>query len=243
MIYLTCLIWLGAVLPAIAQHDGAIATAEEAVSRANAFTRLDTVSGPPTATLVKVTEDVTPFLRERNAGKAAWRVEYPKSSLKFASAAADLTDRFRRRFAVMLEAASGRLLFVTSTYEGRPDPDIRPMPSSSAGAKQLSNEGEVYHGYPDGDPQIDFLAALERILDTGIGSPFLAKEIHGAYVLHSHMGSKPKPVWAITLRGLPPFPAHGPHGARVPVWQRTHMRNVVDAVTGQVLFATNSPQP
>jgi hypothetical protein len=221
----------------------AIATAEQAISKANALTRLETVAGPPTAALVKVTDDVTPFLGERNAGKPAWRVAYPTSSLKFASAAADFTDPFRRTFIVMLEAASGRLFFVTSTSEGAPDPDMRPMPSCGVATEQLSNEEEVYDGYPEEDPKVDFLAALERILSAGVGSPFQAKDIHGAYVLHSRMGSKPKPAWAITLRGLPPFPARGPHGDRVPVWQRNHMRNVVDAATGQVLFATNSPQP
>src|SRR5260370_39265372 len=118
-----------------------------------------------------------------------------------------------------------------------------PMPWSSDGAKQLRSEGEVYVGYPDEDPRIDFLGALERIQDEGIGSPLLAKEIHGVYVLDSQMGSKPKAVWAITLRGLPPLPAHGRGAGRVPVWQRNQMRNVVDAVTGRVLFASNTPQP
>jgi hypothetical protein len=239
LLLLGWLIGLSAVVPASGQP---ITTAVEAISRANALTRLETVSGTPAAALVKVREDVTPFLGERNVGKRAWRVNYPKSSLKFASAAGGLKDRFRRTCVVMLEAASGRLFFVTSTYAGPPDPDMRPMPSSGLATAQLSNEGEVYDGYPDEDPRVDFLAALERILGHGMGSPFLAKEIHGAYVLHSRMGAKPRPVWAITLRGLPPFAAHGPDPKSVPVWQRNHMRNVVDAVTGQVLFATNQPQ-
>jgi hypothetical protein len=81
------------------------------------------------------------------------------------------------------------------------------------------------------------------VLSHGIGSPFLAKEIHGVYVMHSRMGSTPRPVWAITLRGLPPMAARGSYGDTIPVWQRNHMRNVLDARSGEVLFATNSPQP
>ena len=105
-----------------------IATAAEAISRADALTRLDTVSGPPVAALVKVTDDVTAFLGEANVGKAAWRVVYPKSSLKFPSATPGFADAFQRTFTVMLEAASGRLFFLSSTYEGERDPDMRPMP-------------------------------------------------------------------------------------------------------------------
>ncbi len=61
--------------------------------------------------------------------------------------------------------------------------------------------------------------------------------------MDSKMDSAPRAVWAITLRGLPPIPAHGFGAESVPVWQRNHMRNVVDAVTGQFLFATNIPTP
>lgn len=221
----------------------AIAVAKEAIARANALTRLETVSYTPSATLVKVVDDVTPFLGEGNVGKPAWRVEYPKTLLEFASASPGSIGQFRSTFVVMIEASGGHLFFVHATAEDPSERETRPMPSCGSATEQLSNEEEVYAGYPDADPTIDFLAALERILRGGIGNPFLAREIHGAYVLHSRMGSEPRPAWAVTLRGLPPFAAHGAHGKNVPEWQRNHMRNVVDAATGQVLFATNSPQP
>jgi hypothetical protein len=221
----------------------AIATAKDAISRANALTRLETVSYTPSAILIKVEEDVTPFLGERNVGKPAWRVEYPKTLLEFRTASPGFDQQFRKTYVVMLEAASGHLFFVHTASEGKPGEDMRPMPSCGVATEQLSNEEEVYDGYPDEDPKVDFLGALELILNKGVGSPFLAGEIHGAYVLHSRMGSKPKPAWAITLRGLPPFAGHGAHAKSVPEWQRNHMRNLVDAMTGQVLFATNSPQP
>lgn len=220
-----------------------LATAEQAIARANALTRLSAVSKPPAAELTKVADDVTPFLGERNVGKPAWRVEYPGVAFRFASAVTGFADPYRRTAVVMLEAASGRLFYVTCIADDVVDPDMRPMPSCGVATEQLSREEEVYDGYPDQLPIVDFLTALERILSSGVGSPFQAKEIHGAYVLHSHMGSKPKPAWAITLRGLPPVEARGPHGNRIPVWQRNHMRNVVDAASGRVLFATNSPQP
>ena len=219
----------------------AITTPQQALIRAFVLTRLQSIFSPPRATLVKVSDDVTPFLGEGNVGKPAWLVEYPAGSLMFPGPST-AQDSYRRVFTLYLEAASGHLFFVNSTYDGPPDPDMRPMLSCGEATAQLSSEEEVYDGYPDEDPRVDFLGALESLQHGGVGSPLRAKEIHGAYVLHSRLGSRPKPAWAITLRGLPPFAAHGPDPNRVPVWQRNHMRNVVDAMTGQVLFASNSPQ-
>jgi len=220
-----------------------IKTAEQAIARANVLTRLSVISDPPIAVLLAVPEDVTPYLGEPHKGKSAWRVEYPKASLKFDSAVPGFADPYKRTFAVWLEPATGHLFFVASTYEGARDPDMRPMPLCGVATEQLSNEGEVYTGYPAEAPFLDFLAALDCILQKGVGSPFKAKEIHGAYVMHSRMRSTPKPVWAVTLRGIPPIQARGAAADSVPVWQRNHIRNVVDAVSGQVLFANNSPQP
>ena len=220
-----------------------ITTPEQAINRAHLLTGLSIVAGPPVPALVKVVDDVTPFLGEGNIGKQAWQVEYPRASLKFASARPGSVDRYRRTFIAILEASTGGLFYITSTYQGEPDPDMRPMPSCGVATEQLTLEKEVYAGYPDEDPKFTFFAALESIQNSGFGSPYLAKEIHGAYVKHSYMGSKPKPAWAITLRGLPPFAGHGPDPASIPVWQRNHMRNIVDAMSGKVLFATNSPQP
>ena len=120
---------------------------------------------------------------------------------------------------------------------------MRPLPSGEAGEAQLRGQQEIYLGLPTTEPRIKFLDALDLILSKGVGSPFLAKEIHGVYVLDSRMKSPARAVWAITLRGLPPIPVDGPHGDTVPAWQRNHMRNVLDDATGEVLFATNSPQP
>jgi hypothetical protein len=219
-----------------------IRSAKEAIARADALTGLNAISGPAAAVSVKVTQDVTPFLGARNEGKAAWRVEYPESVLRLSGASPGLADQYRRAFSVMLDAFSGHLLFVSSSYLGPRDPALRAMPSSHAAGEQLRSEEEVYEGYPEEAPKVTFLGALQRILDQGVSNPLAAKEIHGAYVLEARMGAQPRAVWAITLRGLPPLPAHGPGGKAVPVWQRNHVRNVVDATTGQVLFATNSPQ-
>ena len=220
------LLLIGMTTPGGAQSR--LSTSSQAIARANALTRLQTVSRGIDAVLVKVKEDVTPFLGEGNEGKPAWRVTYSNASLP--------ADTFRRTFQVMLDAAGGRLLFITSTSEGRPAANMRPMASYRVATKELREDGELYAGYPDADPKVDFLAALQDILQVG-----KSREMHAAYVMQRRLESKARPVWAITLRGLPPFAAHGPNPKGVAAEQRTSMRNVVDAATGKVLFATNVP--
>ena len=75
-----------------------IKTPEQAIAAANAFSELQRVTVAPLIALpLRVgTEDVTPFLGERNAGKGAWRVEYSHVTLKFASAKPGFADRYRR---------------------------------------------------------------------------------------------------------------------------------------------------
>src|SRR5579884_650128 len=188
-----------------------ISTPEQAIARANQLTRLERNFGAPAATLTAVTNDVTPYLGEENARKHAWQVVYPPGRLALSGSRGAGPDAYVRTFKVVLDTASGTLLFLTSTYQGPPDPNMLPMPSCDAATVQLVNEEEVYNGYPSQDPRIDFIAALESIQNEGIGSPLQAKEIHAVYVLHSRMGLDPSPAWAITLRGLPPFAAHGPN--------------------------------
>jgi hypothetical protein len=202
--------------------------AAEAIARANTLTGLDRLGRQPVAVSVKVAEDVTPFLGQRNVGKPAWRLEYP------------VGPPYQSKFVVLLDAVTGHLLSITAMVDGsRLDGDA--MPSYDKATRILRSQDEVYEGYPDQDPKVDFLSALESIAHDGFGSPERAKVIHGAYVLDSQRGATARGVWAITLRGLPPIAAHGPDPKGVPKAQRTHMRNLVDAATGKVLQAVNSP--
>ena len=197
-----------------AQDGESIASAAQAIARAEELTGLRMVPGPPRATLVKLKQDHTPFLGARNAGQPAWRVEYARSS--------------PLPFSVFMEPVKGRLLYLTSS---RTDWSS----TGKSATEQLRSEGEVYSGYPEMNPKINFITALERI------PARQAAEIEAVYVLHSRHGSKPNPVWIITLRGLPTFPAHGPHADTVPLSMRNHLRYVVDSTNGEMLFSTNTP--
>jgi hypothetical protein len=214
----------------------------DATARAIRLTQLDRVSSKISARRVRITQDLIPFLGKQFIGRAAWRVDFEDASLKLDSAIPGFEDQYRRKFSVFLGESNGELLYINSKFRGAA-PDMRPEPTGEPAEVQLLSEGEIYHGLPEVQPKISFLDALDIVLSKGMGSPFLAKEIDGAYVLHSRMASRPKPVWMIMLRGLPPMPARGSAGDKVPVWQRNHMRNVIDAMTGEFMFATNSPQP
>ncbi len=216
---------------------------DEAIERALELTGFDELSDVKTsAERVTIRQDDTPFLWRTIVGRLAWRVKIEQVSLQLPSATPGFKDEYQRTFQVQLDANTGTLLGITSKYDGKA-PDMRPAPSAQVAEDQLRPEEEMYHQLPDVDPKLRLLDALDVVLAKGIGSPFVAKEIHAVYVMHSRMGSDQRAVWAITLRGLPPMQAHGPYADSVPAWQRNHMRNVIDAMTGESLFATNSPQP
>lgn len=214
----------------------------DAKARAAALTGLDQLTTHVTAQHVSASHDQTPFLWQEFADRPAWRVEYTGVQLRFKSAMPGFADRYVRTFTLLLTESTGQLISVTSKFDGN-DPDLRPAASAVSAESQLGAEDEIYYGLPSRNPNHTFVQALEIVLNQGIGSPFLAKEIYGNYVVHSRGSSPQRAVWVITLRGLPPLPAHGPGADSVPVWQRNHMRNVVDDETGKNLFATNSPQP
>jgi len=226
----------------IMTEDHPVANEAEAVAQASRLTDLHTLTQKITARQVVVRDDRTPFLWKQFEGKPCWQVDFETVSLRLASAIPGFRDTYVRTFSVRLDVTTGQLLGVTSLFEGQ-DPDLRPQPSGAEAESQLSGQEEIYHGLPSHPPRLTFLAALDTELTKGIGSPFLAKEIYGSYVMHSRSGAEPRAVWVITLNGLPPMPVDGPFGNTVPVWQRNHMRNVIDDATGTNLFATNSPQP
>jgi hypothetical protein len=221
-------------------RQGPITNEVEAIKRASLLTELDTLTDKISAQKTVVTDDRTPFLNL--SGKPCWRVDFDEVSLKLKSSVAGFRDAYVRRFSVLLDSTGGQLLSVVSVFTGK-DPDLRPQPLAATAEAQLSGQEEIYHGLPAEGPRLSFLAALDVVLSQGVGSPFLAKEIYGSYVIHSRSGGPRRSVWVITLNGLPPLAVDGPHGDTVPVWQRNHMRNVIDDETGMNLFATNSPQP
>lgn len=225
----------------IEQHR--IIDENDAIKVAKELTGLGELSGVVvTAQRVTVDSDDTPFLAKQLIGIYAWQVTFENVSLQLKSAIKGFQDPYTRKFIVLIREDTGQLWSVKSFFHENV-PDLKPEPSAQAAEAQLRPEKEIYTGLPPENPQITFLEALDIVLTQGSGSPFLAKEIHAVYVMESEMGSEPRPVWAVTLRGIPPIPVSGPYADTIPVWQLNRMRHLIHAQTGVLLFATNSPQP
>jgi len=201
---------------------------------------------------VDINDDNTPFLHTQiNGKKDVWLVEIKNVRLKLKSTPPGFKDKYVRNFQVFVDPNSGHLLKITSKFDGN-DPNMLPEPPAAVAESRMKNSGnEMYHGFPAEAPKLSLLDALDVICSKGYSSPFVAKEIYAVYVMHSSMGwgSRPRPVWAITLRGIPPIAPPGYPGPRKtkkyrsPVWELNHIRIVVDARNGKVLFGTSVPQP
>jgi hypothetical protein len=194
---------------------------------------------------VDVNDDNTPFLnRQINRKKNVWRIEIKNVRLKLKSVWPRYKDKYLRNFEVLVDPNTGHLLRIRSKFDGY-DPNMLPEPPAEVAEARIRGGGhEIYHGFPAEPPNISFLEALDAIG----GHPLSAKEIYALYVMESDMNSQPRPVWAITLRGIPPLhtitvPPGVSQDKLPPIWQRNHFRYVVNAVTGKVLFATTTPQP
>jgi len=196
-----------------------------------------------------VNDDNTPFLHRQIKGKKnVWRIEIKNVRLKLKSVWPRYKDKYLRNFEVLVDPNTGHLLRFRSKFDGY-DPNMLPEPSAEVAEAQIRGAGyEIYHGFPSEPPKISFLEALDAIKAKGLTSPLLAKEIYALYVMESKMKSQPRPVWAITLRGIPPLhfitvpPGVSPDKLP-PIWLRNRFRFVVNAVTGKVLFANTWPQP
>jgi hypothetical protein len=218
-----------------------VRTEQQAIARAREITGLPGSSPPKfSAEVTTLAEDNTPFLHAQIEGRPIWKVVIAGWMLDLKSGGPDEHDRFARTFDVFIDPIDGKLLKAVSRWpEGVPP--IAPQPSAQSAEEQMPrSDDERYHGFPDPPPLIDLVHALDIVQRDGSSSPYLAKQIIAHYVMESTRGGKPRPVWAITHWGIPPFEASYPG---VPVDARNHMRTVVNAETGKCLFSTTTPQP
>ncbi len=192
------------------------------------------------AEILVLEEDDTPYLSKKLIGKPHWHVVLPDRKLELPSSPENYRDPYSRTFEVLLNPIDGRVIKLKSRW---PDgvPQIDPEPDAASATEQLRGAGnEVYHGFPNEDPHISFIDAADSI-QLGGAAPVMSKQISASYVMWSRVGrfKTPRPVWAITLRGvMPVMPREGM--SREAVYQ---YRYVVDARTGEYLCGGNTPHP
>lgn len=120
---------------------------------------------------------------------------------------------------------------------------IAPFPDAIEEERQIRLHHEEFISLPDYEPEYDFYKALKSIEDAGPAAPQDAKQVIGYYVRNKTEYFGERDVWIIQVRGITPFLPGMNAEDTVPVDARNHIRNVVDAKTGEWLWADTIPQP
>lgn len=185
--------------------------------------------------LVKLSDDNTPFLKKEFIGRPIWDVVLTDWSVALKSDP-DARDRYRRTLDVYLDPANGKTLKVVSRWpEGAPP--MRPMPGAEEAEAKFRGKGQEFHGFPADSPPISFVEALDTVQREGFGDVLEASQIMANCVLWSNMGREPRPVWVVTLWGIPPVRTPT---SNAPVEARRCFTTVIDARTGQFIIAGNT---
>ncbi len=154
---------------------------------ARRFTNLGQLAAVSSVAKRTLTAKEIPFLSPP-VGATVWDVTFAPMRLLFDSQERGDADRQRAEFVATFDSTGKHLLIVRSHFDGV-DPDLPGEPSPEEMEELLPRGGdEIYTSFPDAEPKITFLKALESVQKGGMGSPFLAKEIDGAYVMRREMG-------------------------------------------------------
>lgn len=196
-----------------------------------------------TARPMQLSDESMPFLRDQLARKSTWRIEFSDIDLAEATGRPSLANQYIRHLVVVLAPDTGHVLSITSTWP-HSVARISPYPSLQEEEQQLRARDIRYSGLPAKEPRVTLFEALDS--DDVIFWSKHVKQIHACYVVESTIKYENRHVWVIQLRGFPPFVPPVPPGAdpaSIPANQRNHIRNVVDAQTGEWLGAGTAPQP
>lgn len=194
---------------------------------------------PATAQLIAVLDDDTPFLTQFLLERAMWQIVIRDWTLTLPSGSSESRDPYVRTFDVLVRPEDGRVLKVKSRWP-KEEPSMPPEPRADSATCQIyASNYTVYHDFPDSDPAVSFLAALDSAQKRGL-EIVTAKQISARYVVFSDMRhERRRPVWAITARGAyPVLPVPG-----MAIERKYEYRVIVDAETGKFLCAGNRPLP
>ncbi|UCE61666.1 MAG: PepSY domain-containing protein [Phycisphaerales bacterium] len=156
------------------------------------------------ARVVVLTEDNTAFLSDQLLGRPLWHVLIDNWSMDLPSTPPGWKDKYARSLDVFLDPQSGSVLKIATRWP-KGIPASAPEPDGESATSQVEGGHEKYLSFPAGTPSISFTEAIDIVQKDG-GNPLVAKQITGQWVVWSRMDEKPRPVWVITLRGIPPFP-------------------------------------
>lgn len=179
----------------------------------------------------------TPFLAGRIDGQPGWQVEFKGISLTDAADESDSLVVETRDFRVFLDSI-GTFVKAVSERSGFDESYWRKPPAEIA-EEQLRKHRERYLDFVRDAPDIHLLAALEaaRRFQPRCLS---AQQIVARCVVFLYQDEPPRPVWDIHVYGVANILATDPVR---PAHHTDHMRILIDATTGAVIFADNLPHP
>lgn len=224
-------------------HSMAVTSSEKALERALLVTgfasRIRRVSQPPTASSVATKsiaiDNNTPFLADQINGKEVWVVRVDSVDIRPEEAILNGDNRWdKKNFEILLDPVSGQVLRISTSSTAS---NLTPEPDSRTASAELSFRGERYCAFLDSVPEVTFLEALNAAAGC---TPLVAEEIIAVCVLHSEGDRRPRPVWIITSRGVPPFEFTS-FSKEAPEQDRSRVRCIVDATTGKWLSMSVAP--
>jgi len=183
---------------------------------------------------ITVVSDSTPFLHAQVSGRRHWKMQF--SNLEFPTQGTDQEPLTLADVTMLIDSATGALVSLISEPGILGPSEVGEMTVEYA-EESLRQDGDEYLSFLPGPPTIGFC-------DAGLAcfkSPFNAKRIEAFPVL-LRTGRDTLEVWIINLYGIPPMsPLRGPDPA-LPLYQRNHIRQIVDAHSGRLLITSTSPQ-
>ena len=180
-----------------------------------------------------------PFLYEKIVNRPVWRVTVREFVFELESSPAGFKDMYIRILDTFLDPRTGQVLRVRTRLPAGFPKELR-EPSAEFSTTQLfGGTKETYHGFPTDPPGMSFVDAVDAVQRAG-WNPLASAQVTGEWVMWSTYDKKPRPVWVITLQGMPPLEASYPG---VPVDARNHLRSIVDPVSREWIQGGNSPQP
>jgi len=192
------------------------------------------------AELAVVEADTTPYLSGDIVDRPVWHVTVEDWSVVVPSLSSGISDRFVRTLDAYLDPTDGKLLKLETRWPAG-EPPLGPPPSAETAVEQMRrSDNHVYHRFPAEPPKVTFLDALDAIVEQAGAQPTVARQIIAHYVVWSTTSRQPRAVWAITLRGIPPYFLRGRAVSDEPRFQ---LRYIVDATTGKFLRSSNAPGP
>jgi hypothetical protein len=215
---------------------------EQALARVGKYLGLPiSVLGEPSSIKLEKFVIKVPLSEYDGTPRSCWKIDYKEISFSPLETAAKVS----MSCSVVLDATTGELIEVCLN-SGRQNTDFVASPTGELARCRLAESGEHYRQLVSEPPRVTFIDALKQIETSGFVRLEDSNTVEAVLVMHEWLEHAVRPVWAIVFNGLPPWPVEPPPGTAasdVPVWQRNHLRHVIDASNGEVLFATTIPQP